>query len=108
MHLQGKRDPSTGDWNLLWIRRTRMGGDSWESVEVPLAEEIEAYRLEILDGGDVVRSVDLDAPTFLYTAAMQIADFGSTQWNVTIRVAQVSQVYGAGIAATELTYDYQH
>ena len=110
VHLQGKRDPVTGDWTLQWIRRTRVGGDSWEGLEVPLAEAEERYRLDILagPGGAVLRSVELTAPTFLYTAAMQTADFGSPQWNIAMRVAQVSPYYGRGPAAEQLTYDYQH
>lgn len=110
VHLQGKRNPSTGDWTFVWRRRTRIGGDSWAGLEVPLAEEREQYRLDILDapGGDVARSVDTIAPTFLYTAAMQTTDFGSSQWNVPIRVAQVSPIYGPGVAAEELTWDYEH
>ncbi len=110
VHLQGKRNPANGDWTFLWIRRTRTGGDSWAGVEVPLAEERELYRLEILDapGGDVLRSVELTASTYLYTAAMQTVDFGVAQWNVSIRVAQVAPSYGAGVAAEQLTYDYQH
>ena len=110
MHLHGKRNPANGDWTLLWTRRTRIGGDSWAGLEVPLAEERELYRLEILDapGGEVLRSVELDTPPFLYTAAMQAADFGSLQWKVPMRVAQVSPVYGPGVTAEQLTYDYQH
>ncbi|HEX2448921.1 MAG TPA: hypothetical protein VHK26_12185 [Methyloceanibacter sp.] len=110
VHLQGMRDPPNGDWTFVWTRPTRIGGDSWVGLEVPLAEEYEAYRLEILDapGGAVLRSVELDTSAFLYTAAMQTADFGATQWNVAIRVAQVSPVFGPGAAAVQLTYDYQH
>jgi hypothetical protein len=110
VHVRGRRNPANGDWTFLWMRRTRVGGDSWTGLEVPLAEESELYRLEILDApaGDVLRSVELAAPTFLYTAAMQIADFGATQWNVPVRVAQVSPVYGPSVATEELTWDYQH
>jgi hypothetical protein len=110
VHLRGSRNPANGDWTLSWTRRTRSGGDSWEGLEVPLAEERELYRLEILDapGGEVLRSVELDTPSFLYTASMQTADFGAVQWNVAIRVAQMSPVYGLGVAAGQLTYDYQH
>jgi hypothetical protein len=110
VHLQGRRNPANGDWTFLWTRRTRIGGDSWAGLEVPLAEESELYRLDILEepGGEVLRSVELAAPPFLYTAAMQVEDFGATQWNVPIRVAQVSPVYGPGIAAEELTWDFQH
>ena len=111
VHLQGKRDPGSGDWTFIWVRRTRAGGDSWEPADVPLAEEVERYRLEILDGpgGTVLRTVTgLDAQTYFYSAADQTADFGSPQWNVAIRVAQLSGTYGAGAAAEALTYDYQH
>jgi hypothetical protein len=110
VHLQGKRDPSTGDWTFLWIRRTRVDGDGWEATEVPLSEEAEAYRLEVLDapGGDVLRSVDLAAASYFYTAADQTADFGAPQWNVPIRVRQLSAAYDAGAVAEQLTYDYQH
>ena len=110
MHIQGKRDPTTGDWSIAWIRRTRFGGDSWEGLEVPLGEDVELYRLNILDGpdGSVLRSVDSDTPSFAYSAAMQTDDFGAPQWNVPVRVAQVSPVYGPGPAAARLIYDYQH
>ena len=110
VHLQGKRDPAAGDWTFLWVRRTRAGGDSWQGLEVPLGEDEELYRLEILDGlgGNVLRTIDVTEPTYLYTAAMQTTDFGSPQYNVPIRVAQVSPVYGPGPAAEQLTYDYQH
>ena len=54
------------------------------------------------------RSVEVTEPSFVYTAAMQTADFGAPQWNVSIRVAQISPVYGPGVAAEQLTYDYQH
>jgi hypothetical protein len=111
VHVQGKRDPGSGDWTFIWVRRTRIGGDSWEVDEVPLSEESELYQLEILDGlgGNVLRTVTgLGAQTYLYTAADQITDFGSPQWNVAIRVSQISARYGAGAAAEQLTYDYQH
>lgn len=110
VHLQGRRNPANGDWTFQWTRRTRIGGDSWAGLEVPLAEERELYRLEILDapGGDVLRGIDTTEPAFLYMASMQTADFGAAQWNVSIRVAQVSPVYGPGIAAEQLTWDYQH
>ncbi len=64
VQLRYRRDAGSGDITLTWIRRTRFGGVGWELAEVPLNEESEAYRLEILDGAEVVRSVDLDAPTY--------------------------------------------
>jgi len=110
VRLKGSRDPDTGDWTLTWIRQDRIGADSWASYEIPLSEENERYRLEILDeeGGAVLRTVELTEPLFFYTAAMQEADLSETVWNVPVRVAQVSQVWGPGVPAEFETYDYQH
>ena len=110
VHIQGKREPVSGDWAVQWVRRTRYGGDSWEGLEVPLGEDAELYRLDILDAldGAVLRSVETSSPAFAYTAAMQTDDFGAPQWNVHVRVAQVSPVYGPGPDAVQLIYDYQH
>ena len=70
------RDPVSGDVNLSWIRRTRLGGDAWLS-EVPLGEETEAYDVQVLSGSTVLRTTRVAAPMLLYTAAQQSADFGS-------------------------------
>ena len=67
-----------GDLVLSWIRRTRIGGDSWNQTDVPLAEESEAYAIDILDGGgNVVRTLTASTPTIAYTAAQIATDFPS-------------------------------
>ena len=39
---------------IRWTRRSRaLAADSWTAAEVPLAEESEAYEVEILDGATV-------------------------------------------------------
>jgi hypothetical protein len=97
--LNGFRDAATGDWLLKWIRRTRIGGDSWDVAEVPLGEANESYRLEILaaSGGAVKRAFDTAVPEQLYTAAQQTADFGAPQTTFWARVAQRSATFGLGI-----------
>ncbi len=40
VQLAGTRNPSTFDWTLSWIRRTRIDGDNWEAPDVPLGEEV--------------------------------------------------------------------
>ncbi|MGE0212736.1 MAG: glycoside hydrolase/phage tail family protein [Parvibaculaceae bacterium] len=97
-HLAARRDGT--DIALGWIRRTRMGGDSWELVDVPLGEADERYALDILDGASVVRSVETTEPFFTYGAAEQASDFGAPLSTIRFRVAQLSRVYGRG-AATE-------
>lgn len=51
------RSPRTpGDLTLHWTRRScALAADSWGGLEVPLAEELEAYEVEILDGATVKR-----------------------------------------------------
>ncbi len=83
-----------GDLGLSWVRRTRIDGDSWEGIEVPLGEALESYLLRIRDAGGVVREEVLSAPAFTYTAAMRSADAPETPF--TIEVAQVSDRFGAG------------
>lgn len=81
--------------HFSWIRRTRRDGDNW-TVEVPLGEDSENYALDILSGGSVVRTLSSAAPFTLYTNAMELADFGSVQSALHIRVAQLSSTVGRG------------
>ena len=66
------------------------------SVDVPLAEETERYELDILDSGDVVRTLSSTTPSLTYTAAEQTADFGAPQSSLSLRVYQLSSVFGRG------------
>lgn len=98
VHLRARRD-ADGDVLLAWVRQTRIGGDAWEPVEVPLGEEREAYRLDILDGSTVVRSVATSGPAHAYGAAEQVADFGAPPSAIAFRVRQVSPTHGPGLSA---------
>jgi hypothetical protein len=82
--------------HLSWLRRTRVDGDSWDVVEVPLSETTELYKLEILNGATTVRSATLIAPNYLYSSADITTDFGAVPTNLSLRLAQVSSVYGPG------------
>ncbi len=81
-----------------WIRQTRIDGDAWEVVEVPLDEEAERYELDILSGGAVVRTLASDTPSALYAAADETADLGGPQASLTLAVVQVSASVGRGFA----------
>jgi hypothetical protein len=67
---------------------------------VPLDEPAEKYRVEILDDGAVRRAIDTTEQAALYLSADEIADFGAPQSLLSVRVAQVSSVVGAGRART--------
>ncbi len=82
------------------MRRTRIGGDSWEGLEVPLGQEVEQYGVKILDAGSVVRTLSTVSPSAIYSLADQLADFGSAQGIVSVRVAQINSAWGEGPAVT--------
>lgn len=84
----------SGDIRFDWIRRTRVDGDSWQSGEVPLAEETESYRLRVLQDSAVIAEYVTSQPQFLYTEAMRASD--GVSGNFKVSVAQVSASFGPG------------
>ncbi|MEM9369941.1 MAG: phage tail protein, partial [Pseudomonadota bacterium] len=84
-----------GDIEVGWIRQTRLDGDNWAPVEVPLGEEVECYRLQAFSGAAVLRSETVTSPGFVYTAAMQAAD-GAAPGDE-IAVSQLSNTFGYGL-----------
>ncbi|CAN1725116.1 Phage tail protein [Hyphomicrobium sp. 1Nfss2.1] len=94
VHLRGER--AAGDLTVSWLRRTRIGGDAWETPDVPLSEDWESYEIEILDGESVQRTLSATSNSVVYTAAQQTADFGAPQSAIAVRVYQLSASYGRG------------
>jgi hypothetical protein len=94
VHVRGSR--TAGDLDLTWIRRTRIGGDGWDSVDVPLGEAEERYEIDILDGSTVKRTLTATSPGATYTAAQQTADFGSPQSSISLRIFQIGATRGRG------------
>lgn len=84
------------DLEISWIRRTRVGGDSWETTEVPLGEETEAYEVDILDGSGVKRTLATPVAKVVYSEADQIADWGVPPSALSLRVQQLSASHGRG------------
>ena len=96
VHVRGERS-SDGSLALSWIRRSRVSGDDWDQVQVPLGEETEAYEVDVLDGSNVVRTLSSEAPNIVYSIAEQTADFGGqANQPVQIVVYQLSQTFGRG------------
>ncbi|HCL66182.1 MAG TPA: hypothetical protein DIC56_15365 [Rhizobium sp.] len=98
VHLRGRRLAS-GDIELAWTRRGRIDADNWQAVDIPLDEDVERYRLQILDGVTVLRDVEVGAPGHLYAQADEIADFGAPRQSLSIRVRQLGRRIADGIAA---------
>ena len=94
-HLNARAE--TEDVIFSWIRRTRVGGDSWDSFEVPLAEENEQYVIRLLQDGVVFREVITTEPDWRYDAETRQMD--GVTGAFALSVAQISASYGAGPAA---------
>jgi hypothetical protein len=99
-----RRPRAPGDLTICWARRSRaLAADSWGAVDAPLAEETEAYEVEILDGATVKRLFTATTTSALYTAAHQTSDWGALLGPgdmLTIRIFQLSALIGRGAAKT--------
>lgn len=73
VHLRVEADGSGGR-AVRWIRRSRSGWGWSDGVDAPLGEEAERYRVEVMMGETVVRSVEVVEPRWTYDAAMAAAD----------------------------------
>ena len=93
-HLRAVTDGS-GDTAVSWIRRTRIDGDSWQSLEVPLGEAFESYLVRVINGGSVVREISTTSPSWTYSAAQKTSDGISGAYE--IHVAQMSDSFGPGL-----------
>jgi hypothetical protein len=91
---------SPGDLTIRWTRRSRsLAADTWGVGDVPLAEDSEAYELEIRDGTVVKRTLTASTTSALYTAAQQVADWGTLLGpgnTLAIRIYQLSALIGRG------------
>ncbi|MEL7347179.1 MAG: host specificity protein, partial [Pseudomonadota bacterium] len=82
-------------WRLTWLRRTRIGGDTWEGADVPLGETREAYVVRVLSNSAVLREVEVTETVFDYTDAMAAADGATAPFDMD--VAQLSETWGPGL-----------
>lgn len=101
--LDGSRDADTGDWTLTWIRRGRVGVSMPSGADIPLSETTESYSVEILSGGEVVRTIAASTPSAVYLDADQITDLGAAQTTIIFRVYQLSEIVGRGYPSDDTT-----
>ncbi len=77
-----------------WIRRTRIDGDSWAGLDVPLGEESESYHIRVIKDGVQLREKTKGSPVWFYTNSKQTADGVTKPYH--IEVAQISASFGPG------------
>ncbi|MHB1024052.1 MAG: phage tail protein, partial [Acidobacteriaceae bacterium] len=96
VYLNGNR--TANDWNLTWIRRTRVGGEWRDYVDATLGEATEAYDVEIYESTytTVKRTISVTTPAATYTSAQQVTDFGANQVTLYLRIYQKSATVGRG------------
>lgn len=83
-----------GDQDFTWVRRTRIGGDNWQALDVPLGEESESYLVRVIQSGEVRAEYFTSTPTFTFTSALRLADGIAGPYRV--EVAQISAQVGPG------------
>lgn len=98
VHVAGTRNGSD-DLSIHWVRRTRAGGAWRDFVDTPLNEESERYELDVLAGGEVIRTLTANETSISYSAADQLSDFGDIPDSIDVAVYQISAVVGRGIPA---------
>ena len=104
VYLNGNRHPSTNDWSLDWIRRTRVGGEWRDYVDATLGETAQSYEVDIFSSNTYAtlkRTLSgLTTPAATYTSANQVTDFGSNQATLYVKVYQLSASVGRGYPLT--------
>ena len=92
-HLRAEA-ANSGDLGVSWIRRTRIDGDNWQPLEVPLGEATEAYVIRVVQSNLILREEPSNGPGWTYPSAAKTADGIVGPYRVD--VAQVSDRFGAG------------
>ena len=87
-----------GEWQISWVRRSRLGGDDFDAAIIALGEDAEAYRVRLMADNAVLHTWESDAPTFTLstqTRTQQRAAHGSTaHW--CLEIAQINSRGAAG------------
>lgn len=96
VYAKGTRDGSS-NFTGTFIRRSRLSSSWWiTGVVAPVGEATEAYEVDVMSGSTVKRTISVNSPTFTYSAANQVTDFGSAQASITFRIYQLSATVGRG------------
>ncbi len=86
--LSAKRTVSGIEFS--WTRRARGNGDGWSSPNAPLGAALERYSFQIVtQAGAIIRALSVTIPSFLYSTAQEITDFGTQQSQVSVVIAQI-------------------
>ncbi|WP_299172854.1 hypothetical protein [uncultured Brevundimonas sp.] len=83
---------------VRWTLRVRLYGDGWDGEPTPV--DPMRFRVRVLDGGTVVRTMEAEGTTLVYPTAALAADFpGGAPASARIAVAQWGEGFGWGVEA---------
>lgn len=90
------------DFNISYKGRTRFDNDLKDMATTINDPDWAGFGIQIFDTDLVTikKSYTTTSESFVYSEAMQIADFGSAQGTLKVRIAQLNQKYGAGYPVT--------
>ncbi|MAI90414.1 glycoside hydrolase/phage tail family protein [Ponticaulis sp.] len=95
-HLR-KAQNAAGDIAFSWTRRARHSADRWDVADVPMLEDELRFAVSIYLEGDLVRSVETNDTSWVYTEGMQ-SDDGMIAGDGMVSIAQISARIGPGVA----------
>ena len=103
IYLNGNRS-NANNWVLTWVRRSRIDNEWRDYVDVSIGETAEQYVVEFYDSTYATlkhTSATLTTPTYTYSSAQQVTDFGSNQTTLYCKIYQLSSVVGRGYPLTQ-------
>ena len=77
---------------VQWTRRSRDGWRWRDSVEVPLGEELERYRITKVAAGRPDLVVEISTPEWIYLSNERDADSAAGATNATVSIAQIGSL----------------
>ena len=102
VHLRASK-LADGALHLTWIRRTRIGGDSWLGTDVPLGEQEERWVVTISDApGEVIYLQAETATASFEWAAAEVAQAASLSAGFRLTISQRGSAFGAGLPASRI------
>jgi len=75
--------------DISWIRQSRIGGDNWGGLDIPLGEATEIYRVELLTGDQNIAEYEVEHPHI----SLLVSELGGADH---IAIAQGSLRFGWG------------
>ena len=100
-----KSEKIGNDFSLTWTGKNQFNGEMSDSGTVTQPNGFGGFVVSIIDQSGspevVKRSNVVQTPYRNYTEAEQIADWGSVQANITVRVAQIDRLMGPGYSVTQ-------